>query len=259
MTEKINKINQQKKIKQLNKNEKLNENKKSKEDGQLRKSEKSKEDGQLNETKKVEEKEQLNKSKKEQESKQLNEVEKSKTDLKNKDEEYKNLQIEETKNPMNKWWCDALVFIGGTIALGFVAKLLGGKMFDFNNYEMPPATAPSNIFPFIWIVIYIAIGISTYLMWRDKEISKKDRAINLVLYIVQMIFNVLWPWFFFRCDLPVFAVFWLIALIGVSFACMYRFFICNLPAGIIFNIYSLWLIYALYLNLGLVLINFVTI
>ena len=173
----------------------------------------------------------------------------------NYDEINKANSIKETKNVMNKWWFDALIFIGGTMALGGLAKLLGGKMFDFNDYEMPPATASAKVFPFIWIVIYIAIGISTYLMWRDKEIKKKDRAINLALYIIQMIFNILWPLFFFRLNMPIFAVIWLIILIGISCACMFRYFICNLPAGIIFNIYTLWLIYALYLNLGLVLIN----
>ena len=156
----------------------------------------------------------------------------------------------------NKWWVDALIFVGGTMVLGFIAKLLGGEMFGFNGYEMPPATAPQKIFPIIWIIIYIAIGISTYLMWRDKEIKETDRKINLVLFIFHMIFNILWPLFFFRLNLPIFSVFWLIAVIGLACACMYRYFICNLPAGIIFNIYTLWLIYALYLNLGMVLINF---
>ena len=155
----------------------------------------------------------------------------------------------------HRWWVDALIYIGGTIALGGIAKLLGGE-FGFKSYKMPPGTAPQKVFPFIWIAIYIAIGVSTFLMWRDKEIKRKDRRINLILFVIQMIFNIIWPLLFFRLDMPVVAVIWLIIMIGISCACMYRYFICNLPAGIIFNIYTLWLIYALYLNLGLVLINF---
>ena len=158
---------------------------------------------------------------------------------------------------MHVWWLDALIFIGGTILLGGLASLLGGKMFNFQNYKMPPYTVPKIVFPIAWGLIYVAIGVSTFLMWRDKEIKEKDRKLNLILYFIHMFFNVLWPLFFFRLDLPIFAVIWLVLMIAVACVVMYRYFITNLPAGIIFNIYTLWLIYALYLNLGLVLINFV--
>ena len=154
------------------------------------------------------------------------------------------------------WWLDALIFIGGTLALGGLATLLGGKMFSFEGYEMPPATVPKIVFPFVWGIIYVAIGVSTFLMWRDKEIKEKDRKLNLIFYFIHMFFNILWPLIFFRLNLPILAVIWLILNIASACIVMYRYFYCNLPAGIIFNIYTLWLIYALYLNLGLVLINF---
>lgn len=154
------------------------------------------------------------------------------------------------------WWLDALIFIGGTLLLGGIASLLGGKMFNFQNYEMPPFTVPKIVFPIAWSIIYIAIGVSSFLMWRDKEIKEKDRKLNLILYFVHMFFNILWPLFFFRLDWAIFSVIWLILMIASACVVMYRYFYCNLPAGIIFNIYTLWLIYALYLTLGLVLINF---
>ena len=154
------------------------------------------------------------------------------------------------------WWLDALLFIGGTLLLGGLASLLGGKMNGFKGYDMPPATAPQKFFPIAWGIIYIAIGVSTFLMWRDKEIKEKDRKLNLILYFIHMFFNILWPLFFFRFDIPIFAVIWLILTIASACVVMYRYFYCNLASGIIFNIYTLWLIYALYLNLGLVLINF---
>lgn len=157
----------------------------------------------------------------------------------------------------HKWWIDALLFILGTILLGGLATLLGGEMFNFKEYKMPPATVPKIVFPIAWAVIYIAIGVSTFLMWRDKEIKSKDRKINLILYFIHMFFNVLWPLWFFRLDLPIIACIWLLATVISACIVMYRYFSCNLPAGIIFNIYTIWLIYALYLNLGLVLINLI--
>ena len=154
------------------------------------------------------------------------------------------------------WWIDALLFIVGTIALGGLASLLGGKMFHFENYQMPPGTVPKIVFPIAWAIIYIAIGVSSFLMWRDKDLKSNTRKLNLTLYYIHMFFNRLWPLFFFRLDLPIFAVVWIILTLASALIVMYRYFVCNLPAGIIFSIYCVWLIYALYLNLGLVLINF---
>lgn len=157
----------------------------------------------------------------------------------------------------HKWWIDALLFIGGTILIGLAAKLLGGEMGSFEGYDMPPATVPKWVFPIAWSIIYLAIGISTFLMWRDKEIKAKDRKLNLILYFTHMFFNILWPLFFFRLDLPIVAVIWLLFVVISALIVMYRYFKANLPAGIIFSIYALWLLYAMYLNLGLVLINFI--
>ncbi len=154
------------------------------------------------------------------------------------------------------WWVDALLFIGGTLLLGGLATLLGGQMFNFQSYKMPPATAPKIVFPIVWSIVYLAIGVSTFLIWRDKEIKSSGRKLNLILYFIHMFFNVLWPLFFFRLDLPIVSAIWLVFVIVSALVVMYRYFVTNLPAGIIFTIYSLWLIYALYLNLGLVLINF---
>lgn len=202
----------------------------------------------------------------------------NKTDIYNKNSEKKtenynkktqNNESNSTKNAKNnqntskvsdkyihKWWIDALIFIGGTLLLGGLATLLGGKMFNFQNYEMPPATAPKILFPIVWAIIYLAIGISTFLMWRDKEIKEDSRKINLILFIIHMVFNVLWPLFFFKLDLAIFSAVWLGLTVISALIVMYRYFITNIPAGIIFIIYTLWLMYAMYLNLGLVLINF---
>ena len=87
------------------------------------------------------------------------------------------------------WWIDALLFIGGTILIGGISTLLGGKMFHFENYTMPPGTAPKIIFPIAWSIIYIAIGVSTFLMWRDKQIKSKDRKTNLIIYFIHMFFS----------------------------------------------------------------------
>ena len=169
-------------------------------------------------------------------------------------------KLDDSKNPKAKqppkhhWWLDAIYFIGGTLALGGIASLLGGKMFDFNNYSLPDGTAPAWLFPIMWALIYIAIGVATFCMWRDKQITAKDRKINLILYFVHMAFNITWPLLFFRLSMPILACVWLGIIIILALVTAWRYFVANIASGIIFCVYVAWLIYAFYLNLGICLL-----
>lgn len=154
-----------------------------------------------------------------------------------------------------KWWLEAIIIIGGTLALGGLATLLGGKMFDFEKYTKPAGIVPKIVFPICWSVLYVAIGVSTFLVWRDKEIKRKNRVADVVWYSVHMLFNVLWTLFFFRCGLLIVSCIDLTLAVITALVVMYRYYDSNLPAGIIFSVYVAWLIYAMYLNLAITILN----
>ena len=85
--------------------------------------------------------------------------------------------------PTHHWWLDAIYFILGTLALGGIATLLGWPMFKWDYYPKPMGMAPDWLFSVAWTIIYIAIGVATFCMWRDKQLTSKDRKINLWLYL----------------------------------------------------------------------------
>lgn len=171
-------------------------------------------------------------------------------------------KLDDSKNPKAKqppkhhWWLDAIYFIGGTIGLGGIASLLGGmsNMRDYGGYQTPALTAPPWLFTIMWIMIYLAIGVATFCMWRDKEITAKDRKFNLILYFVHMAFNITWPLFFFRLAMPIFACVWLGIIVILALITTWRYYVANILSGIIFSIYTAWLVYAFYLNLGVCLL-----
>ena len=168
-----------------------------------------------------------------------------------------NEKLDDSRNPKDKqppthyWWLDAIYFILGTAALGGIATLLGGKMFDFGGFKLPPATAPAWFFGVAWAVIYLAIGVATFCMWRDKQITSTDRKFNLWLYFIHMAFNITWPLFFFRLAMPIVSCVWLAIILVLALITTWRYFVANLASGIIFCIYVMWLIYAFYLNIGI--------
>ncbi|MBQ8468783.1 MAG: tryptophan-rich sensory protein [Clostridia bacterium] len=166
-------------------------------------------------------------------------------------------KLNDSKHPENKmppkhvWWLDALYFIVGTLALGGIATLLGWPMFKWDSYPKPMGMAPDWLFSVAWTIIYIAIGVATFCMWRDKELTKKDRKFNLWLYFIHMAFNITWPLFFFRLALPIVACVWLAIIVVLALITTWRYFVANIVSGIIFCVYMMWLIYAFYLNVSI--------
>lgn len=155
------------------------------------------------------------------------------------------------KKPLPKW-AVALIIIGVTLMVGVIGTLLGGKMRD--GYRQPFGMAPDWLFPVAWTINYIAIGIAAWLTYvSNRDLARRRN--DFIWYGIHLFFNMLWPLFFFRLDLVIFAAIWLIFNILSAFTVTCRFYKSNLAAGIIFTVYQFWLLYALYLNLGIMMLN----
>lgn len=149
-------------------------------------------------------------------------------------------------------WIAALCIIGGTIVVGIIATLLGGKMNE--AYIPPPAYPPEWVFPVAWSIFYIAIGVAMFLSYVTIK-DKKTRLINIIIYSTHLFFNILWTLFYFRLNLLIFSCIWLAFVVISAIVVTYRFYKEHIASGIIFTIYTMWLLYAMYLNLAITIIN----
>lgn len=146
------------------------------------------------------------------------------------------------------------ILIGGSILVGLIAALLGGRMRD--GLTKPPAYPPDWLFPVMWSILYIAIGVAAYLAYFTAKDPRK-RTGDMIAYGVHLFFNMFWTLFYFRLDLLIFSTIWLGFMIITAIVVTYRFIKANLASGIIFIIYTLWLLYAMYLSLGITILNLV--
>jgi len=146
----------------------------------------------------------------------------------------------------------ALIIIGSTILVGIIATLLGGRMRE--GYIKPPAYPPDWVFPVVWSIFYIAIGIAAFIAYFSVNDNKKQMG-DMIAFGVHMFFNLLWPLFYFRLNLLIFSTIWLAFMIITAIVVTYRFIKANLGAGIVWIIYTLWLMYAMYLSLGITILN----
>ena len=136
---------------------------------------------------------------------------------------------------------------------GGVASLLGGETaLLYERLTAPPLSPPGWVFPVVWVVLYILMGIAAGLVARSEDV---DSGGALRLYYLQLGLNVLWPLLFFRFEWIAFSAVWLFLLTVAVFATWRRFRAISPAAGWLLVPYLLWCLFALYLNVGFAVLN----
>lgn len=141
-----------------------------------------------------------------------------------------------------------------TIAGGVLAGILSGSGGNYENYNYikPPLSPPGWLFPVVWAVLYLLMAIGMAMVWNADQAHAKP-ARNL--YIVQLVVNLLWPFFFFRWEMRGFAVIWLLLLIALVMVMALRFEQISPKAAYLQIPYLIWLCFAAYLNIAIWLLN----
>ena len=135
------------------------------------------------------------------------------------------------------------------LGLGFITSLLI-KTDLYNEIIKPEFSPPKIVFPIVWTILYILLGLSNYLINKDK----KEEVKNLIYYIGLAI-NLIWPFIFFNAKEYLLALTWLVLLIFFVILMIIEYFKKNELAAYIQIPYILWLIFAFYLNYNVFILN----
>ena len=141
------------------------------------------------------------------------------------------------------------LFISIAVSLG--AGLLSwlitrDSMEQYGNLYQPPLAPPGWVFPVVWSILYLLMGIAAYQIYITNRIGREGA---LTLYVVQLLVNMVWPVLFFRFQEYWLAFFWLLLLLALIFFTMREFWKIKPSAGALLLPYFLWVIFAGYLNL----------
>ena len=141
------------------------------------------------------------------------------------------------------------------LAVGGVSALLSKNgMKEFASLRQPPLSPPGWVFPVVWTILYLLMGEASYRVLTSGEDRSKIRT-ALIAYGVQLFLNFLWPLVFFGGQMYLTAFLILIALWVGIFVTMRLFSKINETAGDLLIPYLLWVTFAGYLNLGVLLLN----
>ena len=139
-----------------------------------------------------------------------------------------------------------LPIVGGAL----VGLIISGYM-NYGDMVKPPLSPPSYIFPIVWTILYILMGISYFIATKDKE---NDKELNQI-YILQLLVNFFWPIIFFVLKMYFSAFFWIILLIILVIYMIKELLKNNKISGYLQIPYFIWLLFATYLNIGIFLLN----
>lgn len=149
---------------------------------------------------------------------------------------------------MLKILCIAAPLVGGMISAWFS----GDQMSEFGQLNQPALSPPAWIFPVVWSILYIMLGIVLLLLVRS-DYKYKTAAISL--FISQLIMNYLWsPVFFVHQDYVQALIILVLMLTTTVILTIITWKNIKL-AGMLLIPYILWLSFATYLNIGVGMLN----
>ena len=134
---------------------------------------------------------------------------------------------------------------------GLIIGLIISRFIDYNSLIKPPFSPPSIVFPIVWTILYILMGISYGIL---KFNALTDAETDFIYYL-QLFFNYLWSIIFFVFKWRLFAFIWIVLLVLLVIFMTLKFYSKNKIAGLLQIPYIIWVLFATYLNLFVYLLN----
>ena len=139
------------------------------------------------------------------------------------------------------------VFIYVILALiigGLASSNTAGDVW-YQTLNKSPLNPPGYVFGIIWPILYLLMSISAFRTFNETK----------NLFLIQLLFNALWSWLFFAFQMPFVALLNIWLLIYLNIKINLQMFYQDKLSGLLFIPYILWLFFASYLNLFIVLNN----
>lgn len=141
-----------------------------------------------------------------------------------------------------------------TFAAGSLGAIASSRAASFyGQLSQPNWAPPAWLFGPVWSVLYIAMAIAAWLVWRERGFRGARRA--LWLYVVQLVANALWTWLFFVLHLGALSLAEIVVLWLLIAATIFSFWPVHRLAALLLVPYLAWVSFACALNFSLWRLN----
>jgi len=121
----------------------------------------------------------------------------------------------------------------------------------YKNLVKSPLTPPDYIFPIVWTILYIMIIISGYNYIKNNPTD----TYGIRIFFAQLFFNIIWSYLFFTVKNPKLALVDLILLWSTLLLTINHFYKKDRFSADMLIPYFVWVSFAGYLNLFIVINN----
>ena len=157
---------------------------------------------------------------------------------------------------MKKQTRNFIVSVAISLGVGILSALLTrGNMNIYEELSTPPLSPPSFLFPVVWTVLYVLMGISANMVYNTRTSPPARRKEALTLYYVSLFFNFFWSIIFFNLRAFLFSFVWLLVLLALIILTIVKYYKINKNAAYFQIPYAVWVTFAGYLNFGIWLLN----
>lgn len=111
-----------------------------------------------------------------------------------------------------------IIFLLIPLAAGALSALFTGNMSgSYASFTKPSFAPPGILFPIIWTILYLLMGVSSYIVAQSDH---PDKLLALRTYFIQLFFNFMWSILFFGLSnyLQIPYLFWCIFAAILNFA-----------------------------------------
>ena len=138
---------------------------------------------------------------------------------------------------------------------GLSALLTRGSMNLYDEIITPALAPPSWVFPVVWTILFILMGISAAMIYTDKSASESQKISALYTYSLSLIVNFFWSIIFFNFRAFFFAFVWLLLLLLLIISTIIKYESINKTAAYLQIPYLLWVTFAGYLTFSIWYLN----
>jgi translocator protein len=117
----------------------------------------------------------------------------------------------------------------------------------YQTIQKPSWNPPNWIFGPVWTTLYVMMGISLFLVWKE-DTSTELKKIAIGLFSVQLILNFFWSFIFFGQQQPGWALIEIVALWIFILLTIFAFAQVNKTAAWLLVPYISWVSFATILN-----------
>jgi len=141
------------------------------------------------------------------------------------------------------------------LMVGYLGSLLTDNSVStwYLNINKPAFNPPSWVFGPVWTVLFVLMGLAFYFVWQQGY--SPGLLLPWAVYFLQLLFNLLWSFFFFWLRNPLLGlvdIALLLVLIIINIVLFYR---RRRLSGFLLLPYLLWVSFASILNLAIVIMN----